>query len=132
MIDWILGMIIVGIFVMIVRNKHRGYTWIARNGEKLTMKQFFKRWGQGIEGITPLAQTKTTLWSFPLVVGGIITGIIIMFFNHQWWLLVLLCGSLPITLMQVVGVYQKYRILKKVDDTIKQIENGMETERQEN
>lgn len=119
---WLLSAFVLIVIGTIIRINVRGYFWEARDGSELSLKEFFASWGKGIEGITPLAQIRTTLWSFPLVVGGQITGLVIMIFTKQWWLVVLLAGSIPITLMGVVGVYQKYRILKKVQDTLEELE----------
>lgn len=118
--EWLI--LVVFILILLVRNKKRGFFWKARNGDKLTFKQFLKRWKAGVEGITPIQQTKTTLWSYPLVVGGEVTGIIIMIVRQEWWLLLILLGSLPITLMAVVSTWQKYKAQKRVRDTMKEME----------
>jgi hypothetical protein len=121
--DWyvIVGIILV-IIVIIVRTRKRGYFWKAKDGTHLSLKDFFKRWKQGIEGITPLQQTKTTLWSYPLVLGGILTGIVIMIIRMQWWLLIILIGSFPLSLMGFISTIQKYFQQKKVYDMMKEIE----------
>jgi hypothetical protein len=122
--EWIIVIIVIGIIYY--RNKKRGYFWKAKDGRQLTLNEFFKSWGKGIEGITPLQQTTTTLWSYPLIVGGIVTGIVILTFNKTWWMLLILIGSLPITLMQVVSAYQKYQRLKKIEAAMKEAELNKE------
>jgi len=121
MLKWI---IVIGfILIIITRVKLRGFFWKTKDGSELSFKQFMKRWKNGVEGITPLQQTKTTLWSYPLVLGGIITGIIIMILRREWWLLIILCGSLPMTLMGLLSTWQKYIQQKKIYDTMKELEN---------
>lgn len=118
--EWVILIII--LLVLVVRVKRRGYFWKDRKGNKLTVKQFLKRWGQGIEGITPLQQTKTTLWSYPLVLGGVITGMVVMVIRREWWLLAILSGSLPMTLMGLLSTWQKYKVQKRIQDTMKELE----------
>jgi len=48
----------------------------ARKGEKIKWREFFKLWKQGLEGITPLQQTKTTLVGFMPIFAGIVWGIV--------------------------------------------------------
>jgi len=117
------AIIIVGIIlIFMIRMKVRKFFFKAKDGTKLSFKQFMKRWGKGIEGITPLQQTKTTLWSYPLVVGGITTGIIIMLLRREWWLLIVLSGSLPMTLIGLLSTWQKYLQQKRIYEVMKELE----------
>jgi hypothetical protein len=119
--EWL---IIIGLILLVlVRNKKRGFFWKARDGTKLTFKQFMRKWKQGVEGITPIQQTKTTLLSYPLVLMGIITGLVIMSLRKEWWLVIILGGSLPMTLMGLLSTWQKYKQMKKVYDAMKELEN---------
>jgi hypothetical protein len=120
MIDWVILIIILFLFIRVIK---RGYFWKAKDGSKLSFKQFMKRWKDGVEGITPLQQTKTTLWSYPLVLGGIITGMIIMVIRQEWWLLIILTGSLPMSLMGLLSTWQKYKQQKRISDTMKELED---------
>lgn len=119
--EWIIVLVVIGIIYF--RTKNRGYFWKAKDGRQLTLNEFFKTWEKGIEGITPLQQTTTTLWSYPLIIGGIVTGLVILAINKTWWMWIILLGSLPITLMQIVSVYQKYQRLKKINEAMKEAEN---------
>jgi hypothetical protein len=120
---WTLPIIAIVLLILLIRNKKRGFFWKARDGEQLTFRQFLGRWGKGIEGITPLQQTKTSLLGFPLIYGGTITGIIIMILRKEWWLLLILVGSLPILTMSLVSTLQKYITQKKIYQTMKELEN---------
>jgi hypothetical protein len=113
---WVVGFIL---FLIVVRTKKRGYFWKDRSGKEIGMNEFRKRWWRGIEGITPLQQTKTTLWSTIPIFGGLSWGIVISAMGRTYWLTAILIGSLPITGIQFIGNLQKYRNLKRVEENIK-------------
>jgi hypothetical protein len=119
-LEWIIPIVLV--LIIVIRVKVRGFFWKARDGTQLTFKQFMKRWKDGVEGITPLQQTKTTLWSYPLVIGGILSGLIIMGLRGEWWLVLILGGSLPMTLMGILSTWQKFKQQKRIHETMKEIE----------
>jgi len=119
--EWLI--IILFVIIIYARNKKRGYFWKAKDGTKLSFKEFLKRWGNGIQGITPLQQTKTSLLGFPLIFGGTFTGIVIMILRGEWWLVAILSGSLPIVSMQLVSILQKYKTQKAIYKTMKELEN---------
>ena len=110
------------LLIIVIRTKVRGYFWKDKKGEELNLKQFLGRWKKGVEGVTPLQQTTTTLWSYPLVIGGLVTGIVIMIIRKEWWLLVILCGSLPMTLMGLLSTYQKYIQQKRIYKIMNKLE----------
>ena len=119
--NWFWEILVVILFIIIVRIKKRGYFWKAKNGEKLTLKQFFKRWGKGVEGITPVQQTLTTLISLFPILAGAIWGSVVTFLGGIWWASLMLIASIPIQIIQIIANWQKYKRLKQVEDTIKQI-----------
>jgi hypothetical protein len=121
MFEWIV--LILFILIVFIRTKKRKYFWKDKQGNELSFKEFMKRWKSGVEGITPIQQTKTTLWSYPLVLGGIITGLVIMSLRKEWWLVAILGGSLPMTLMGLLSTWQKYKQQKIISDTMKELEN---------
>jgi len=110
------------ILIIIIRVKLRGYFWKDKQGNKLSFKEFIKRWKEGVETTSPLQQTKITLWSYPLVLGGITTGLVIMSLRGEWWLVLILSGSLPMTLMGLLSTYQKYKVYKKIDEEMKKLD----------
>jgi len=114
----IFGIIIIAIVVG--RTLKRGYFWKAKDGEELSLKQFLKRWKSGVVDITPLQQTTTTLWSFIPVVAGIVWGISVTFIGGIYWMSLILAGSLPITLIQVIGTYQRYKSQSIADKAFKE------------
>jgi len=121
--NWLLGVLVIFIFLVFLRVQKRKYFWKAKDGSELTMKQFFRRWGKGIEGITPLQQSRTQLMGIWITITGISAGIIVNAIvrleNFWWWVEIILIGSLILTVIQFVGIYQQYKIKKRVEDTMK-------------
>ena len=124
---WILTIFIILIIVK-ARIKKKGYFWKDTKGEKLNSKQFFKRWGEGIEGITPLQQTKTQLMGTWITITGIVAGIVVNVLirieDMWWWITIILVGSLIITGVQMIGTYQKYKMQKKANELMKEAMNN--------
>lgn len=75
-------------------------------------REFFKRWGEGIQMITPLQLTFQQLIGQTIVLFGIVIGLYVTFVNKQWWIFVILIGSLIVAGTSMIGVIQKYKILK--------------------
>lgn len=88
-----------------------------KGGEKITHQEFMKRWKKGIEGVTPFQQTKTQVRSTWIIIIGIVAGIVISIINIKtlWWLLIILCGALGNTAMQLLGLVQKRNMLKQLE-----------------
>lgn len=84
-----------------------------KQGNKLTGKQFLSRWGQGIQQVTPFQQAQMQLLSYLPIFIGIIWGIVLTSHNHTWWVLIILIGSLGLTALQALGIYQRYSMLKQ-------------------
>ena len=97
-----------------------------RQLKKLGVKGFLKQWGRGVEGITPLQQTMTTLWGFPAMLGGLAWGIVVTLMGGVYWMSLILCGSLPIMIMQLLSNWQKYKRLKLIDKQMKELNNEKE------
>ena len=92
--------------------------WTDKAGNKLTASEFSARFKQGVQAITPFQQAKISLFGIILVMFGIIVGIITSILTKQWWLLIVLVGSLIVTWMQMVGSIQKYIILNQMEKVI--------------
>ena len=120
-LNWIWMTSYLGLFIILkfISIKKRKYFMKDKEGNKLKFKEFMKRWKKGMEGVTPLQQVKTTLWSYPLIFGGIIWGIVVTIINKTYWMSLLLVGALPITVIQVLSQWQKFRVLKRVDAAMK-------------
>jgi len=120
---WIIPTIIVGL--LILRIIIRGYFWKTKSKEKLSFKEFMKRWKGGIEGITPLQATKTQLMGIWITISGIIAGIIInclVRIQYQWiWITVILSGSFILVIINFISTLQKYWKFKKIEEEIKKL-----------
>lgn len=98
------------------------FHWTDKEGKRLSGKEFLKRWRDGMEQVTPLQQAKIQLFNYVPILAGILFGLVASGLNHTWWLFIILIGSFGITCVQTLGVWQRYRILKKVDDELKSIQ----------
>lgn len=123
-IKWLSGVItgLLLILFQLIRIKRRGFFWIDKFGNKLTFKQFMSRFKQGVEGITPIQQTKTTLWSMIPIFAGIIWGIVMTIFSATYWLALILAASLPITIINFISTLQKYWRQKATNEQLKLLE----------
>jgi len=118
---WLWLIILIIFFVIFIRIRTRKYFWKTRSGEKITLKQFWKKFWQGVDGITPLQQVKTTLMSFIPVFAGLIWGIVVTLMMGTYWLSLILVGSLPITAIQFISNLQKYKRLKTINEQMREL-----------
>lgn len=116
--NWIWGVVIFITVILLIRTKKRGYFWKDKSGKEIGANEFRKRFWQGVEGITPLQQTLTTLWSTIPIFGGLGWGIVISIMGGTYWLAVILVFTFPITGMGFIGGLQKYRRLKAIKETM--------------
>ena len=124
MIWWIVVVCFI-VLIIVARTKKRGYLMKDKQGNPVTVKNFFVRWGQGIEGITPLQQSKTQIMGLWIVVSGVLAGMIInalvRMSDQWWWIEVVLAGSLVLTTVQFISTYQRYRKFKITDKVMKEL-----------
>lgn len=118
MIKWIILSVLV-LLIIILRVKTKKYFWKDREGKKLSLKEFLSRWKTGMTELTPLQQTRITLWSFIPIFAGLIWGIVVTFLGGTFWLTLILIGSLPITTIQFLSNIQKYSAQKKIEELMK-------------
>lgn len=91
--------------------------WRDNKGNELTFKQFMQAWKSGIEGVTPLAQTNIQVRSTWIMILGVCLGLVVSLFafKNMWWVFIILVGALGNTLMQLVSLKQKQKILKEFE-----------------
>ena len=98
-------------------------------GNKLSTKTFFSKWKEGIDGITPLQSVKSTILGTWIVMTGLISGIIVTCLirieNVWWWMLIILSGSLFITVISFIGLLQKYWKFKETDKIQKKFDEDL-------
>ena len=97
-----------------------------KEGNYLTTKEFLARWKKGIQSVTPLQQTKISLQGVVLVLIGVVVGIVSSFMIGIWWLVIILFGSLFLTVINLIGTLQRYYSLKEIDKQFKEINNMKE------
>ncbi len=95
-----------------------------RAGKKVTTKEFFSRWKDGINQVTPLQQSKINFIGSVFMFIGVIIGIITTFILKTWWLFIILLGSFLLTAMAFLSNLQKYFAFKKINDQLKQMEEN--------
>jgi len=89
--------------------------WKDKAGKKLTFKEFFSRWKQGVEGITPKQQVQSVLYGYWILVAGIIWGIIYSVATKMYWLSCMMVGALIINIFGLVGIIQKSAFIKRAE-----------------
>jgi len=94
----------------------RGYFWKDREGKELSFKEFLIRWKNGVVNITPLQQTKTSLWSMLPIFFGMLWGITVTFIGGVYWMTLILTFSLPLMFINFIGMYQRYKSQKAAYD----------------
>ena len=129
MITWIVLIIIAFILIGLrAKIKKRGYFWLDKKGNKVTLKKFLGRWKDGIEGISPVQQTKTQLMGMWITITGIVAGIVVNALvrmkNMWWWITIILVGSLIVAGVQMIGTYQKYRVQSEAQKVMDKLNKG--------
>lgn len=118
----VFGCALLGKFIQI---KKRKYFMIDKSGKKIGVKEFFSRWKNGIEGITPLQQAETNLMGNWIVIIGILSGMVINALirmkDQWWWIEIILAGSLILVVIQVIGGLQKYWRFKEINKAQKEL-----------
>ena len=89
-----------------------------KEGNKLTWKEFFKKWKQGIDGVTVMQQVKMQIQSTYIMILGMILGIIVSGadYKHYWWIMVVLIGGIFNTGISLITLYQKKHQLEFFDN----------------
>ena len=82
-------------------------------------KEFFKKWGEGIKAITPIQFTWFNFQGIILILVGAIIGIFYAHSNQSLWLFLILCGTIFITLTNLVMTIQKLIHLYEFEDIMK-------------
>lgn len=95
--------------------------WKDREGKEVGAKEFFRRWREGIEGITPLQQASATYKNTWIMIIGLFLGFLysVWQIKNLWWLSIILAAALMNTLIMQIGNYQKYKALKRMEEAFK-------------
>jgi len=89
----------------------------TKAGEVISWKEFFKRWGEGIEGITPLQKLQAQMNGIIIQLIGLNLGFVITILNFKtlWWVSIILFGGIIVSGIQHLGVKQQINNLKKFE-----------------
>ena len=124
-----LGLFILTIIYKVIIIRRRKYFFKDVDGKKMGIKKFFERWKEGIEGISPLQQARTSLLGNWITLSGIVAGLTInalVRIKNQWiWIEVILFGSLILVVIQMIGGLQKFWRFKEVEKAQKEFERQL-------
>lgn len=100
---------------------------VAMNGKskkpRIGSREFFKRWGEGIQKITPEQLVKIELIGlYGNIIGTIAVCIcLILFVKTLWFIMFAFVFSIFIHTSQLINAYQKLKALKTVEAISKQV-----------
>jgi predicted PurR-regulated permease PerM len=126
-LPWIIG-IVIALLVLIyaLRRIIKGIISYRRLGKK----EFMNRLKDGFDNITATQKTKAELRGIVISLIGMILGIVVMSIfrikNIWFWAIISLVGGVIITIVQLIGKIQQYRIYKKQDDIMKDLSEEQE------
>jgi membrane glycosyltransferase len=83
----------------------------------MKIKEFFKRWKEGINGITKKQQVKMQIQSLYITLLGVSLGIFASLFNFKllWWVLIILIGGYYNVSISIIGLIQQLNMLKNIE-----------------
>lgn len=138
-IDVLIVLVIALIFIGAIKRR-----WKKKHGYNLTLKELFKRWGKGIDGITPIQVAFSQLLGTITFMAGVIFGLVTSFFivflpkinsgavgfltTRPVWFFVTMLGSFILATLGLLASIQKYRRTKMINDKMKEIEMLNNTE----
>ena len=104
--------------------------WKDKKGEKISFKEFMKRFKEGIETINPLQKIKIQLGGTKIMLIGLFLGLFVSIYGWRnlWWVGIILIGAILNTGVQFLGLRQQKKIL---DDLEKQFAEPDEDNSQE-
>ena len=88
--------------------------------ERVSWKEFFRQWKDGMNRITPLQQCIIIQFGQLISLVGVIWGIVFSVIIGYYWMMVILIGALIVVGTQLLGNWQKKFILKQIDAAMKQ------------
>ncbi len=90
---------------------------LIKNLRELGWKEFRRRWGEGIQRITPIQLAKTEMIAMVGAMLGLIVAIFIFIFIHnQFWIIaVIMFFNLILQGAGLIGKIQQYKSLKEFE-----------------
>lgn len=93
-----------------------------KEGNYLTFKEYMKRWGEGIEGVTPAQKLNSQLIGTTISLIGILLGLVVSALNIKqlWWVAIILFGAFINTYIQWISFRQQIRVFKNIEKELNQ------------
>ena len=90
-----------------------------KKGNKITVKEFFHRWREGIKGITEIQKLKVQVSGTRISLIGLLAGLFISIYGWKnlWWVTLILTGAIMNTYIQYIGQKQQYKFLKDLEES---------------
>jgi len=91
--------------------------WKTKTGEKLSFKDFVKRWKDGLTNITPIQKIKTQIGGTRIMLIGLFLGLAVSIYGWKnlWWVGIILIGALINTGVQYLGLIQQRKLLDNLE-----------------
>jgi len=97
--------------------------WKDKEGDKLTFKEFWGKWKDGVDNITPIQKLKTQITATRISLLGIFLGLIVTSIGYEnlWWVAIILLGALINTVVQYLGLIQQRNSLLKHEENCEEM-----------
>lgn len=82
-----------------------------KTGEKVSWREFFRRWKDGVSNMNPLQQNTSMLLGQITSLVGVIWGIVFSLIIGYYWMMIILIGGLIVLGTQMLGTFQQRKIL---------------------
>ncbi len=104
---------------------------LIKNYRKLGKEEFWKRFREGVEQITPTQRTKGEINGLVIMLIGLTLGLIatpIIRLEGIWfWIEIILFGSLTMTIFQLIGKLQLYKNYKAQDKIMEELNENQKS-----
>ena len=86
-------------------------------GNQLTWKEWFKKWGEGIEGTTPEQKVRIQIGATRITMLGFFLGLVMAVVGYKtlWWLGIILLGGLINTCVTYISLMQQRKGFKQMN-----------------
>ena len=98
------------------------YFWKTKTREKISFKDFVKRWKEGLTNITPLQKTKVQLTGTKITLLGLFLGLCVSIYGWKnlWWVGIILIGAIINTGVQYLATKQQKKLYQTIENNFKE------------